>query len=109
MGMSMRMDSNVKFSRIVTVTFDHPSVSANTSESNPVTIPGLEVGDCVIPFPPAHTADFVVGQALVCTAANTLDIISANADGSTAVDPASGTWTFLVFRPESVDAGALSA
>ena len=88
------VDSNVKFLRMVAVTFDHPSVAAETSESNDVTIPGLLPGDLVLPFPPAHTADFLVGMPLKVSTADTLSIISSNSEDSSAVDPASGTWTF---------------
>ena len=92
-------DSNIKFMRVVALTFDHPSVAAETTESNDVTIPGLLPGDLVLPYPPAHTADFMVGMPLKCATADTLSIISVNPEDGSAVDPASGTWTFVIMHP----------
>ena len=89
---------NVSSINIIQATLDVPSISANTSEENDLTVAGLKVGDIVIVTPQTFTAGLSYEPTRVATA-NTLPVRTINATGG-GVDPASGTFTLTVLRPE---------
>ena len=82
----------------VSATFNPASVATITTAEQSVTIQGLAVGDFVITQKPTNTAGVGVVNARV-SAANTLSVTFVNPTAG-AVDAASETWQFLVFRPE---------
>jgi hypothetical protein len=85
---------------IVTVTFNPASVAANTSAEQSVTVTGVALGDVVFCNGPALNAGLGVVNARV-SAANTVALAFMNNTGS-AIDAASGTYTFLIMRQSQV-------
>lgn len=90
---------NVLGSYVVSVTFDVASVAANTSVQQSVTVPGVKVGDVPMVSNATHTAGLQYGPCAVVTAADTISVTLQNSTAG-ALDPASQTLTFVVFRPE---------
>jgi len=84
---------------IVSVTFDVASVAANTSVQQSVTVPGVKIGDVPMVSNVTHTAGLQYGPCAVATAADTVAVTIQNSTAG-ALDPASQTLTFVVFRPE---------
>lgn len=82
----------------VSVTFNPASVATITTAEQTTTVAGLRVGDFVITQKPTNTAGVGVVNARV-SAADTLALTFVNPTAG-AVDAASETWQFLVFRPE---------
>ena len=82
---------------VVEVTHNIGSIAANTSEEESVTVPGVAVGDFVICSKSDLDAGVLIGSCRV-SAANTVQVQFVNATAG-AVDPASETLSFLVFRP----------
>lgn len=82
----------------VSVTFNPASVASATTAEQTTTVAGLAVGDFVLAEKPSATAGVGIVNARV-SAANTLAVTFVNATAG-AVDAASETWRFLVFRPE---------
>lgn len=82
---------------IVEVTADIPSVGADTTEENPVTVPGVRAGDFVAVEKPSHTTGVMYGSCRV-SADDTVQVQMVNPTAS-GVDPSSETLRFMVFRP----------
>lgn len=82
------------------IVFDPASVATITTAEQTKAVIGLKVGDLVFWQKPTNTAGFGVTNARV-SAADTLAITVVNPTAG-AVDAASETWTFLVFRPETI-------
>jgi hypothetical protein len=92
---------------VVTFTYDPASVSAATTAEQTVTVNGLRVGDYVFnPSKPTLTAGVGIVNVRV-SAANTLAVTWVNATAAP-VDPASETYTLLVWRPEKIQAGTFN-
>lgn len=91
---------NISVINLINVTLDLPEIAANTSEENDVTVPGLKVGDVVIVTPDTFAAG-VVYEATKVDANDTLPVRTINSTG-TGVDPASGTFSLVIFRSEGV-------
>jgi hypothetical protein len=89
---------NVAAINLVTVTWDIPSIAANTTEEETFTLNGVKTGDLVYVSKADLDAGILFGSARV-TAANTVGVQLVNATGS-AVDAASETVKVLVVRPE---------
>ena len=91
----------------IAVTFDPASVATITTAEQTTTVTGLRVGDFVISQKPTNTAGVGVVNARV-SAADTLALTFVNPTAG-AVNAASETWQFLVFRPEVASAALPSA
>jgi hypothetical protein len=92
---------------VVRFTFDPASVAAATTAEQTVTVPGLKLGDYVLDVSkPTNTVGVAIVNARV-SAANTLTVVWMNATAG-AVDPASETYTMLVFRAEKSTSGAFN-
>ena len=81
----------------VAVTFNPASVATITTAEQTATVTGVKVGDIVYPVKPSVTAGVGIVNARV-SATDTVAITFVNPTAG-AVDAASETWTFLVFRP----------
>lgn len=84
----------------VSVTFDPAAVATVTTAEQTLTIPGLKVGDFVFWQKPTNTAGVGVVNCRV-SAVDTLALTFVNPTAGS-VNAASETWTFLVFRPETL-------
>lgn len=93
---------NLTVANVIQTTLDVPSVAANTSEENDLTVSGLNVGDAVLVIPHTFSAGLAYEPTYVNTA-DTLPVRSINSTGS-AIDPDSGTFTLVILRPEGVPA-----
>lgn len=91
---------NVAVLNVVQVTWDIPSVAANTTEEETFTLTGVKVGDYVHVSKADLDAGIVFGSARV-TAADTVGVQITNPTAG-AVDAASETVTVFVARPEGV-------
>lgn len=84
---------------ITDVTVDFASVGANTTVTQAVTVPGAEVGDLV--FAQWASAAINAGLVVACgsrvSAADTVQLVVGNCTAG-ALDPASATVSFLVFK-----------
>lgn len=89
---------NTRAINIINVTLDVPEIAANTSEENDVTVTGLLPNDVVLVIPNTFTAG-VNYEPTVVSADDTLPVRTINSTGS-GVNPASGTFTLMVTRPE---------
>lgn len=95
MAVLQRGDHGGSFS--VTATHDMASLAAQTGRQETITVAGVLSTDDVVAVPPAGLdAGLVLGGAYV-SADNTVEVVVANVTAD-AIDEASGTWTFLVFR-----------
>lgn len=83
---------------VVSATLDVASVAAATTAQQTFTVPGLRVGDIVIPMKPSLTAGLGIAGARV-SAADTLAITFINATAG-ALDPAAEAYLIFWFRPE---------
>lgn len=81
----------------VQVTFNPAAVATVTTAEQTVTATGVKTGDIVYWSKPTATAGVGVVNARV-SAADTIALTFVNPTAGS-VDPASETWTFLVFRP----------
>ena len=99
------IQGNVASMTVLTATVDLGSVAANTTEEETATVNGVKSGDFVLVSKPTLEAGIILGTVRV-TADNTVAIQVVNSTAS-AVDAASETMTFLVFRPESTTATAV--
>jgi hypothetical protein len=77
-------------------TLDFPSISAASTQTLTVTVPGAAVGDVVAIGLPATVNAGIVFDARV-SAADTLTVRAMNITASP-VDPASATYDFVVFK-----------
>ena len=84
---------------VCTVTINPASIATATSAEQTFTIPGLKVGDLVLLSKPTATAGVGIVNVRV-SATDTLAVTFMNATGGS-IDPASETYTMLVFRPEN--------
>jgi hypothetical protein len=87
---------------VIQVTLDVPEVSANTSEENDLTVKGLKVGDAVTVIPHTFSAGLAYEPTVVATD-DTLPVRAINSTGS-GINPDSGTYTLVIFRPEGIPA-----
>lgn len=79
------------------VTIDPPSVAANTSQEETVTINGIRAGDFPIVLQkPTHTAGIMIGNLRV-SSDNTLSYQIINVTGG-AINPPSETYRFAYIR-----------
>ena len=101
MGVSF-LGGNLKVANVIQTTLDIPEIAANTSEENDLTVSGLKGGDVVLVTPHTFTAG-VSYEATVVATDDTLPVRTINATGS-GVNPASGTFSLVVLRPEGVPA-----
>lgn len=85
---------------VVTASLTPAQVAATTTAEQTFTVPGVAVGDVIVPQIPALTANVGIVNARV-SAANTVALTYVNANAA-ATTPAAGTYRFLVFRPEYV-------
>lgn len=92
---------NVRSMTILQATVDLGSVAANTSEEETATVTGVRTGDIVLVRKQSLEAGIVIADARV-SADDTVTMQVINATGS-AVDAASQSMDFIVFRPESTD------
>ena len=81
----------------VSVTFNPAAVATITTAEQTATVTGVRLGDIVYSVKPTATTGVGVVNVRV-SAADTLAITFVNPTAGS-VDPASETWTFLVFRP----------
>lgn len=96
--MSSMLTSNLFAAKVLTFTFNPAAVASATSAEQTVTVPGLKVGDIPILQKPSATAGVGIVNVRV-SAADTLAVTFMNATAGS-VDPASETYTLLVFRPQ---------
>lgn len=96
------IQGNVAVLNVVQVTWDIPSVAANTTEEETFTLTGVKVGDYVHVSKSDLDAGIAFGSARV-TAADTVGVQITNPTGG-AVDAASETVTVFHARPEGVPA-----
>jgi hypothetical protein len=96
--MSIRALGNIAKIYACQVVFDPAAVATITTAEQTVTVPGVKVGDFVIAVKPSITTGVTIGNVRV-SAADTVAIQFVNPTAGS-VNPASETWTFLVFRPE---------
>ena len=90
----------------VTVTVNPAALGAGPSVAEQTfTVPGLNIGDIVVPIKPTLTATMFCSGGRV-SAANTVALTLVATAGTP--DAASETWTLLVFRPERAQAGAFN-
>jgi hypothetical protein len=85
--------------KVYSPTINPASVASATSAEQTFTVTGLLVGDIPVVVKPTATAGVGIVNARV-SAADTLAVTFMNATAG-AVDPASETYTVLVFRPAS--------
>lgn len=98
---------NVQSLNIVSVTWDIPSVAANTTEEESFTLAGVKTGDYVHVSKADLDAGILFGSARV-SADDTVTVQITNPTAG-AVDAASETVTVFVARPEGgAGASALS-
>lgn len=95
------LTGNVTGITVLSATVDLGSVAANTSEIETATVTGVRVGDRVVAIKTALEAGIIIGSCNV-TADDTVAIQVINTTGS-AVDDASETMDFIVFRKEGQD------
>jgi hypothetical protein len=84
---------------LMEATVDLGSVAANTSETETATLSGALTTDYVVAIKPSLEAGIVLGSSWI-SADDTVSIQVINSTGS-AVDAASETFQFLVFRPDT--------
>lgn len=96
------INGNVAAINLVQVTWNIPSIAANTTEEETFTLAGVKTGDFVSVSKNDLDAGIMFGSARV-TAADTIGVQLVNATG-TAVDAASETVKVLVVRAEGVPA-----
>lgn len=99
--------SNVRMF-MVSKTLDPAAIAANTSADNAttLTLTGVKQGDLVIAFKPTTDAGMAVLDARV-SAADTIQVVLGNFT-ILSINPASETWTFLIFRPDGPIPDSLS-
>ena len=85
----------------VSATIDVASVSAATTSDQSFTIPGVLLGDIVAVIPASTLNTGLSVSHAIVTGTDTVSIRFMNATAG-ALNPASATYTFLVFRPESI-------
>ena len=96
--MSNILTGNVLNARIVSITLDPAALGTATSAEETFTVNGVKVGDLVFINKPSATAGVGIVGARV-SAENTIGITFMNATAAT-VNPASETYSLIVFRPE---------
>lgn len=84
--------------RAFTATFDPASLASVTARDETVTVTGVKSGDIVVSFrgPDALESKYVVKGARV--SADDTIVMRADNQSAASIDPASGTWTFLVAK-----------
>jgi len=97
------IQGNVGSITILSATVDLGSVAANTTETETATVTGLKTTDIILGVKPTLEAGLLIGTCW-CSAADTVSIQVANLTGG-AIDEASETWQFIVFRPDGAAAG----
>lgn len=85
----------------VSATVDVASVSAATTSDQSFTIPGVLLGDIVVVIPASTLNTGLSVSHAIATGTDTVSIRFMNATAG-ALNPASATYTLLVFRPESI-------
>ncbi len=97
MAVEQRADFGGSF--FVDVTYDAASLAAGTAVDNVITVPGILATDVVIwVVPPAAINGGYIVQRAAVTAANQITVRCFNTTAG-ALDPASGTWRFIIGRP----------
>lgn len=96
--MTIRAVGNIAKIYACSVIFDPAAVNTITTAEQTVTVTGVKVGDFVVAMKPTLTAGVTIGNVRV-SAADTIAIQFVNPTAGS-VNPASETWSFLVFRPE---------
>lgn len=93
------LDGNLFSCTLMEATVDLGSVAANTSETETATLTGALTTDYVVAIKPTLEAGIILGSAWI----SSNDTVSIQVMNSTAgaVDAASETFKFLVFRPEN--------
>lgn len=86
----------IKRTLTASATLDFPSISAVSTQTLTVTVPGAAVGDVVAIGLPATVNAGIVFDARV-SAADTLTVRAMNITAAP-VDPASATYDFVVFK-----------
>lgn len=94
------ISGNITNIDLIQVTWDIPSITANTTQESTFTVSGVKTGDYVAVVNTSLNAGAIFGTARV-TAANTVGVQLGNFTGS-AIDPASKTVQVLRIRPEGV-------
>lgn len=90
---------NCKSITIMQATVDLGSVAANTTEEETATVNGVRTGDIVVVRKQSLDAGIVIADARVSADDEvTLQVVNATAG---AVDAASQSMDFIVFRPET--------
>ena len=92
-------EGNVDKAKLVTITFNAPSLPANSSGTVSITVPGVNVGDFVS-FPNTiHTAGWgIVGARILVPDTIQLSVMNGTA---AAADPPGNPFTFLIVRPDA--------
>jgi hypothetical protein len=97
MAVEQRADFGGVF--FVDVTLDAASLAAGTAVDTAVTVPGVLSTDvCIAVQTPAAINGGFIAQRAAVTAANTVTVRFFNTTAG-ALDPASGTYRFIIGRP----------
>lgn len=81
----------------VDVAIDIGSVATVSSAEGTATVKGVDTADVVIAIPPSGLEDDIIPKGARVSAADTVAVKVYNPTGG-AIDPASATWTLLIFR-----------
>lgn len=92
---------------VVTLTIDPSTINAQSNAVQSFPLPGLRVGDYIVPTKPSAGGGTSAVSAR-CSTNDSVDIMFNNPTGST-VNPAAETYSFLVFRPEKIYANSVPA
>lgn len=95
------IQGNIASITLLTAVVDLGSVAANTTEEETATVPGVKVGDFVLVSKPTLEAGLLLGTCRV--SANDTVLIQVDNPTGSAINAASETLTFLVFRPEALE------
>lgn len=95
------IQGNIASITLLTAVVDLGSVAANTTEEETATVPGVKVGDFVLVSKPTLEDGLLLGTCRV--SANDTVLIQVDNPTGSAINAASETLTFLVFRPEALE------
>lgn len=87
---------------VYTAAVDPASIAAGAVANTAVTVTGVTTSDRIVAIPPNDLEAGLVLQSAWVSAADTVQVRLQNASAG-AVDGASKTWTFLVFRDQQVE------
>jgi hypothetical protein len=88
---------------LISATVTPPSVAAETTGNDTITVSGVRLGDMQVAWAPGVAIpDNLVVQVAI-SANDTLQIkyTNNNAAGGAAIQPAASTWYFWIFRPKN--------